>query len=666
MANRSILERIEPIKKRLVELCGEAKKEGIINDVEYSRLIEEIEKERIRIGVVGQIKSGKSTLLNALIFGSPILPAAATPMTASLTYLTYSKEPYAEVEFYSKEEWKDIKKLAELTDTSPEVQAAKELLEKLEENKDVKAQLSSLLGKKIKIKFEEIKEYVGEGGRYVPITKALNIYYPHERLKEVDFVDTPGFNDPIVSREKRANEFLEQADAVIFLIYIGRPFDKTDKEILFERLRIAGTGKVIVVLNKIDTVMEEEEKETLEKAEEYVNEKFKEEVKKLEKENPLFAEIFKDAKVISFSSLWALLGRMDEDFIKRDKNLEWYYEKYKKEFGFKDRESFLKSSRLDELDNLIEEILRKGKLQILINKTITSLLGKYDEKLGECREESQNIRIEVKALNREREEIKKEMEKLEKIGEKMKEFIGEKIRNIKNWIHREDIYLAVKNLLDDCERTTWFPEKVWFQTHTAYSSKCSRIANTKLHECKREIEKIHDNFLRTIMEKMEELVNDIRHESINLIKYLYFTYDDYKELMDNLLKLWNRKIEFSFKYEAVIKTSGWWFIGTGKAKFEVETQFSRYVDGMREKFRREWEKINQEIIGTLDWLEENFDKKVISPIRNSLKSAERSYGEREKRLKELDKRKSEIEKKIEEIDKKKKSLETEIKNLFKG
>ena len=73
--------------------------------------IEKIEKENrlLRIGIVGRVKAGKSSLLNALIFeGNNVLPKAATPMTAALTILEYSEQTKAEVEFYSKEDLADI------------------------------------------------------------------------------------------------------------------------------------------------------------------------------------------------------------------------------------------------------------------------------------------------------------------------------------------------------------------------------------------------------------------------------------------------------------------------------------------------------------------------------------------------------------------------------
>ena len=52
------------------------------------------EKEGVlRIGIVGQVKAGKSSFINALLFdGNDILPKASTPMTAALTVIKYSEK----------------------------------------------------------------------------------------------------------------------------------------------------------------------------------------------------------------------------------------------------------------------------------------------------------------------------------------------------------------------------------------------------------------------------------------------------------------------------------------------------------------------------------------------------------------------------------------------
>ncbi|WP_120939061.1 dynamin family protein [Helicobacter pylori] len=67
------------------------------------------ENRGLKVGIIGRVKAGKSSLLNALIFeGVEVLPKAATPMTASLTVLKYAKTLSAQVEFYSQ---KDISEL---------------------------------------------------------------------------------------------------------------------------------------------------------------------------------------------------------------------------------------------------------------------------------------------------------------------------------------------------------------------------------------------------------------------------------------------------------------------------------------------------------------------------------------------------------------------------
>ncbi len=77
--------------------------------------LEEIVQEgrELRLGIVGQVKAGKSSFLNALLFdGQDILPKAPTPMTAALTRISYSETPKAKIVFYSENDWDSIKKFA--------------------------------------------------------------------------------------------------------------------------------------------------------------------------------------------------------------------------------------------------------------------------------------------------------------------------------------------------------------------------------------------------------------------------------------------------------------------------------------------------------------------------------------------------------------------------
>ena len=61
----------------------------------------------LKIGVVGQVKAGKSSFLNSLFFdGESILPKASTPMTAGLTVLEYNDSNEFQIEYYNKKEWR--------------------------------------------------------------------------------------------------------------------------------------------------------------------------------------------------------------------------------------------------------------------------------------------------------------------------------------------------------------------------------------------------------------------------------------------------------------------------------------------------------------------------------------------------------------------------------
>ncbi|QTO97859.1 dynamin family protein [Helicobacter pylori] len=85
---------------------------AVIKTEELEKTLKEMQAEDrdLKIGIIGRVKAGKSSLLNALIFeGVEVLPKAATPMTASLTILKYAKTLSAEVEFYSPKDIAELK-----------------------------------------------------------------------------------------------------------------------------------------------------------------------------------------------------------------------------------------------------------------------------------------------------------------------------------------------------------------------------------------------------------------------------------------------------------------------------------------------------------------------------------------------------------------------------
>ncbi len=85
---------------------------AVIKAEELEKTLKEMQDtdRNLKVGIIGRVKAGKSSLLNALIFeGVEVLPKAATPMTASLTILKYANTLSAEVEFYSQKDIAELK-----------------------------------------------------------------------------------------------------------------------------------------------------------------------------------------------------------------------------------------------------------------------------------------------------------------------------------------------------------------------------------------------------------------------------------------------------------------------------------------------------------------------------------------------------------------------------
>ncbi|WP_194147583.1 dynamin family protein [Helicobacter pylori] len=85
---------------------------AVIKAEELEKTLKEMQDtdRNLKVGIIGRVKAGKSSLLNALIFeGKEVLPKAATPMTASLTVLKYAQNLSAQVEFYSPKDIEELK-----------------------------------------------------------------------------------------------------------------------------------------------------------------------------------------------------------------------------------------------------------------------------------------------------------------------------------------------------------------------------------------------------------------------------------------------------------------------------------------------------------------------------------------------------------------------------
>ncbi len=301
---------------------------SVIKTEELEKTLKEMQDtdRDLKVGIIGRVKAGKSSLLNALIFeGVEVLPKAATPMTASLTILKYADTLSAEVEFYSPKDIlelkneheryvrefnrivdEEVKKQKEkqslsnrakegfnkvgkfLTKNKSDKEAPKErvlsdeeILEKArriakDKLKDDTKLVSSydqyekmkksgltntetldprIQANSLQELNQKLLQFVGADGKYMPCTKAVRISLNNPNLKDLEVIDTPGINDPIISREERTKALLKDCD-VVFIVSPSNQFLTDSDMSLFDRVsNKEGLQEIYFVASQADSAV---------------------------------------------------------------------------------------------------------------------------------------------------------------------------------------------------------------------------------------------------------------------------------------------------------------------------------------------------------------------------------------------------------------------------
>jgi tRNA U34 5-carboxymethylaminomethyl modifying GTPase MnmE/TrmE len=186
-------------------------------------LVKSVSSDRpVKIVVVGEFNSGKSTLVNALC-GVDLLPAGIIPTTATINVVQYGSVPSI-----------------------------------VAMQKD---------GTRIELGFVPgaLQQFTARRGEHREIQE-IQIAIPN-LPPDLIVVDTPGVNDINETRSEIVYEMLPEADAIIFLMDIQQPMKRSEVDFLRTRILRTSVVKTVFVLNHIDRVSDEQE---IVKAIEYV------------------------------------------------------------------------------------------------------------------------------------------------------------------------------------------------------------------------------------------------------------------------------------------------------------------------------------------------------------------------------------------------------------
>jgi predicted GTPase len=475
------------VKNDLTDTASILKNEyAIAKSVDLKKTLEAMEDENrvLKLGILGRVKAGKSSLLNALVFdGEDVLPKAATPMTAALTVLQYGDTTKAEVDFFTQEDIDDIKQIANRYEAKlnnvkiseyeklKKVRLRKEKLDNLssEQEQEVKEKalinaqrelkkddnLSSSYDQYQKIKssgvaVDELEQYksieakdimelnsklfdfVGSSGKYMPFTKSVTMTIQKESLKDIQIIDTPGVNDPVVSREERTRELLKDCDVVLVVSPSGQFLSSEDLELMDRITSKEGIKELYLVASQVDNQLYGSEKESilnsaLTKIETKLTSQQNDVLKSLKSSNLEVGSTYDNLienRVIASSGICYNMFKNFDTQNDWDANMKKVWENlnlhYKDFFSDKDTAiaSLKKLANIESIENIISDVREKkdtilAKRKAEYTKAKHKSLVEYKTSLEQDIKE-QIKRVETSDIN----ELKKQRDEIEKFKSK--------------------------------------------------------------------------------------------------------------------------------------------------------------------------------------------------------------------------------------------------------
>lgn len=217
-----------------------------------SRLRELSEKtasDSFKIMIVGAFKTGKSTLINALL-GEEVLPAFATPTTAIINEVKYGETPRAVLHFLNPQPLRVYPGVPERALAHIRAHEGEEI-------------------PPIELPVDEIEDYVvipmgmehDEASRQSPFSR-VELFWPLEILRNgVEIIDSPGLREN-PARTQVTMGYLSQADTVIFAVSALSAGSKDETDFLSETLPVYGINEenLFCVVNRINQVRNDRER----------------------------------------------------------------------------------------------------------------------------------------------------------------------------------------------------------------------------------------------------------------------------------------------------------------------------------------------------------------------------------------------------------------------
>lgn len=648
----------------------------------------EEQQQTLHIAIMGQVKAGKSSFLNALLFdGKPVLPTAATPKTANLTRISYGEKPALEIEYYSQAEWADLEKLAQENYESESVKVAKELVGMIQ---NTGIDVSTILQEQFqRIETDSLDElmtilnqYAGNDGQYTALVKMTRLYLPNEELKGFDVIDTPGMNDPVISRTQKTKEEMARCDVVFFLSRASQFLDQSDIHLLTEQLPQGGVERLHLVAGQYDSAILDDgfNRESLVECENNIQKRLN---KRAEKElgdlaekkrqtghehlanlltnlvKPIVSSTFAHGFAAWDSSKWD--GAMQHIYKEMNKMAENDWDDY--QFTQEDWQRIANFEALREK----YQTAKTEKVQILESKK-QSLLPKAQEKLDEALTHLQAaIDLRIHSLNtqdisRLTESEKQLEQRIQAISFKLQQHIGTELIAIQDAVSAisNDLQKTIQQYTHltahtgtetheeayEVSSSTWYKPWTWGSTSTRYrsyttnyeylsaSDAVEQIAQYA-RDCKVDIQYHFNNLIRPNQLKLslrQALVDELNTAQAD------FDANQFKNILDAVirqldlpelnLEIGNPSRKISQNFSGQVRSSQ----DMQKLKQSLNQSLQEVFELLNQKFKISTQQIEGNLLNT----QQQLTAKLTQGLQSELSQIKQDFAEKQKALQEYE------------------------------
>jgi hypothetical protein len=247
-----------------------------------SRLKRQLASFEPSITMIGQVKAGKTTLVNAMIGRPGLLPADVNPWTSVITSLHLDPDPAtagsgANFRFFEKEEWtRLLEKGGRIGELASRAGAGEELEKIRDQIAAMRAKSRSRLGRRFELLLGQEHDYASfdaelveryiclgddygddEGedstqGRFADITKTADLHMLRPELPlKLCIRDTPGVNDTFMVREQITIRAIRESRVCVVVLSAHQALSSVDLA-LIRLISNLKSRDVVIFVNRID------------------------------------------------------------------------------------------------------------------------------------------------------------------------------------------------------------------------------------------------------------------------------------------------------------------------------------------------------------------------------------------------------------------------------